>query len=108
MNDHAETCRFMQVWIMPDRRGHTPQYGSSTYEPADRHNKLLQVLQGTGQAPAWPNIHSKQCIKLHQDANIFVSESDAGFQYELQLGAERQVYLVCMEGEAATELAQSH
>jgi redox-sensitive bicupin YhaK (pirin superfamily) len=108
MNEHAEICRFMQVWIMPDRRGHTPQYGSSTYEPADRHNKLLQVLQGTGQAPAWPNIHSKQCIKLHQDANIFVSESDAGFQYELQLGAERQVYLVCMEGEAATELAQSH
>lgn len=37
-------------------------------------------------------------IKLHQDANVFVSESDAGKSFELQLGGSRQAYLLCIEG----------
>eukprot|EP00879_Flechtneria_rotunda_P001327 GHRR01001477.1.p1 GENE.GHRR01001477.1~~GHRR01001477.1.p1 ORF type:complete len:215 (+),score=56.36 GHRR01001477.1:905-1549(+) len=98
MNDHDETCRFLQVWIMPDKRGHKPNYGSSQYEPTDRHNKLLQVLSGTSAAPSWPSIHRNGCISLHQDANVFVSESDAGKEYELELGPKRQAYLLCMEG----------
>jgi redox-sensitive bicupin YhaK (pirin superfamily) len=29
LNEHAaETCRFLQVWLAPDKRGHAPQYGS--------------------------------------------------------------------------------
>jgi redox-sensitive bicupin YhaK (pirin superfamily) len=32
MNEGAETCRFLQLWITPDKRGHKPQYGSSIYE----------------------------------------------------------------------------
>ena len=33
-----------------------------------------------------------------QDANVFVSESDAGVQHSITLGAGRQVYLTCAEG----------
>lgn len=98
MNDHDETCRFIQTWILPDERGHTPQYGSSTYDKADRHNRLLHILGGTGPAPAWPGLHSREAIRLNQDANVAVSESDAGQQFELQLGPSRQAYLLCMEG----------
>ena len=28
MNDGSKVCRFLQIWLMPDARGHTPQYGS--------------------------------------------------------------------------------
>jgi redox-sensitive bicupin YhaK (pirin superfamily) len=100
MNEHKESCRFIQVWITPDARGHTPQYGSSTYAPADRHNRLLQVLSGTGAAPKWPGLHSPHSIQLHQDVNVVVSETDAGVQHGLELSAGRQAYLLCMEGEA--------
>jgi redox-sensitive bicupin YhaK (pirin superfamily) len=48
MNDGDVTCRFIQVWISPDQRGHKPQYGSREFTKADRHNKLLQILGGTG------------------------------------------------------------
>lgn len=35
------------------------------------------------------------------DANVFVSENDAGFGHEIVLGAGRQAYLVCIEGSMA-------
>ncbi|EFJ46541.1 hypothetical protein VOLCADRAFT_105456 [Volvox carteri f. nagariensis] len=98
MNEGSETCRFLQLWITPDRRGHDPQYGSSTYGKSDRHNRLLQILGGTGSPPAWPHTVNLQSIRLHQDANIFVSESDPGTRFDVSLGPNRQAYLICIEG----------
>ena len=37
-------------------------------------------------------------VTLHQDSNVFVSESDAGTSFEVELGAGRQMYALCMEG----------
>ncbi len=54
MNEGSETCRFLQLWITPDRKGHTPQYGSSTYKDSDRLDKLLLILRGTSEPPAFP------------------------------------------------------
>lgn len=98
MNDGDKTCRFLQIWLTPDQRGHDPQYGSATYEAADRHNRLLHMLGGTGAVPSWPTIQKGRCINLHQDANVFVSESDPGVQHDITLAAGRQAYLVCIEG----------
>lgn len=71
MNQHDEICRFLQIWFTPDAKGHTPQYGSSQYGKADRHNKLLLVLGGTGSVPTWEKVSIPNSIKLHQDANVF-------------------------------------
>jgi redox-sensitive bicupin YhaK (pirin superfamily) len=98
MNDGGETCRFLQVWITPDKRGHKPQYGSARYTKDDRHNRLLHVLRGTGASPAWRGVHSITATRLQQDANVFVSESDAGSSFDLLLAPRRQAYLVCAEG----------
>lgn len=98
MNDGDKTCRFLQVWITPDQRGHAPQYGSTRYQKADRHNRLLHILGGTGAVPTWSTVSSNQPIKLHQDTNVFVSESDAGVEHQVVLGPRRQAYLVCIEG----------
>jgi redox-sensitive bicupin YhaK (pirin superfamily) len=49
--------------------------------------------------PEWDGVHSKaEDIALHQDCNVFVSESDGGHKFEISLGNSRQAYLVCMEG----------
>lgn len=66
MNDEDETCRFLQVWLTPDRRGQKPQYGSTVYSDADRHNKLLRILSGTGASPAWNNVQEGVKTNLHQ------------------------------------------
>jgi redox-sensitive bicupin YhaK (pirin superfamily) len=98
MNDGEETCRFLQIWIQPDKRGYAPQYGSSTYKKEDRQNRLLHILGGTGSVPSWPSINSINSIKLNQDANVFVSELEANQSLELPLKPNRQAYLVTVEG----------
>ncbi|KAK9816980.1 hypothetical protein WJX72_007758 [[Myrmecia] bisecta] len=99
MNDEAETTRFLQVWLTPDQPGHKPQYGSAEHSLEDRHNKLQHLLGGTGAVPAWDNVRGPSSIKLHQDANVFVSENDAGVQHQVTLGPGRQAYLVTIEGQ---------
>lgn len=65
MNQGNTTCRFLQIWFMPVATGHKPQYGSSIYTKADRHNTLLRILGGTGGKPKW-NSTDGQPISLHQ------------------------------------------
>ncbi len=36
-----------------------------------------------------------------QDANVFVSECDAGTKFNIELGPKRQAYLICIEGDLA-------
>lgn len=66
MNEQDERTHFLQIWMTPDKRGHKPQYGSSTYSKADRNNKLLHILGGTGTMPAWKTATPGAGISLHQ------------------------------------------
>lgn len=99
MNDGGVTTRFLQIWLSPDRRGHTPQYGSRTFEPSERRNQLLLVLAGSGDMPSWNTVRTcDNPIRLHQDANALASESDPGVSHTITLNPNRQAYLVCIEG----------
>jgi len=100
MNEGANTCRFIQTWIQPDRGGHAPQYGSRAFGEAERRNRMLQILRGTGAAPQWGQGDGGDVPALHQDANVFVSEADAGHRLSLPIGPDRQAYLLCIEGGA--------
>lgn len=88
----------MQVWITPDKRGHAPQYGSTTIPESARHNVLRHILSGTGAAPDWAAASERAGVTLHQDCNVYASQCDAGTVFEVLLRAERQAYLLCMEG----------
>lgn len=117
MNDHpTDTVRLLQVWLLPEAKGLTPQYGSRTFSKAQRHNKLLQLLGGTGAAapPGWTSSASSPAaaaadggdgngdlIRLQTDANVFAVEADAGWRADLLLPPRRQVYLVAAEGDGA-------
>ena len=65
-NHDTKTVRSLQIWMTPDRKGHTPQYGSSRYTKEDRQDKLLLILGGTKPAPSWQDIAQGKGIKLHQ------------------------------------------
>ncbi|KAF8069394.1 quercetin 2,3-dioxygenase [Scenedesmus sp. PABB004] len=109
MNDHADPCRFIQVWITPDRGAPgygAPKYGSTRHAPGARRNRLLHLLGGTTPAPAWPRVNGEGRQALHADANVFVCESDAGDAHDLELGPGRQAYLLCMEGSLAANERQ--
>lgn len=97
MNKGNQILRFLQIWIKPDRKGHSPNYGSRIFKKEDRHNKLQHVLT------SYENYENAKdngigVIPIHQDANIYLSEADASLQQEFLLQKKRQAYIVCIEG----------
>lgn len=88
-NHGNETLRFLQIWILPDKIGHTPNYGDYRFNFDDRHNQWLHIVSSVeGNAP----------IKINQDANIYSLELDQGKEIEFPVKDGRQAYLVQIEG----------
>lgn len=101
MNDNdTEMCRFLQLWILPDRTGHKPNYGSKQYAPELRKNKALRVVGGQKDVTEFTT-NSDGAIAIHQDAQIFVGEIEPGKSVDFPLAPGRAAYLVCIEGSIA-------
>jgi redox-sensitive bicupin YhaK (pirin superfamily) len=85
----AETLRFLQIWILPDQNGHTPNYGDYRFNLEDCHNQWLHMVSRLdGPAP----------IKINQDANIHSLLLDKDKEISFPVKAGRQAYLVQIEG----------
>jgi redox-sensitive bicupin YhaK (pirin superfamily) len=83
------TSRFLQIWIFPDRKNLKPNYGDHRFAWEDRKNSWLHMVSGIdGNAP----------IKIHQDANIYSLELEAGREISFPVKKGRQAYLVQIEG----------
>lgn len=88
-NRGTDMLRFLQIWILPEKKGLTPNYGDCPLDWDGRRNQWLHMVSGqNGTAP----------IKIHQDSNIYALELDAGGSIDFAVGAGRQAYLVQIEG----------
>lgn len=70
--------------IVPDRKGHTPRYGSKRFADTDRLNKIQHLVGNEKEI-------KDGVIPIHQDANIFVSELEAGKSVNFTLDPSRQL-----------------
>lgn len=83
------TARFLQIWLLTNQEGLTPNYGDHKFEWEDRKNKWLHIVSSTkGDAP----------IKINQDANIYVLELENHKEIDFKVREGRQAYLVQIEG----------
>ena len=90
-NKHAEDTRILQIWVLPDRKGHTPNYGEYKFKYEDRMGKWLHFVSSKeGNAP----------IKVNQDVNFYVTEIEAGKEMEFEVKEGRQAYVVQIEGKS--------
>ncbi|MBI1977011.1 MAG: pirin family protein, partial [Candidatus Omnitrophica bacterium] len=90
-NTGKETTRILQIWILPDKKGHTPRYGDYPFEWGLRENRWLRLVSPEeGDAP----------VKIHQDANIDVVSLEKGRSIGFDVRKGRQAYLVLIEGSA--------
>lgn len=63
--------KFLQIWVIPNKKDVTPRYDQITLDPKDRINKLQQVLSPNSEdAGVW----------IHQDAWFHIGKFDQGFQ----------------------------
>ena len=91
MNEGEQEVRLIQTWIVPKKKGLTPQYGSKELDFRERHNRWLHLI-----GPEW----SDAAIIIYQDANMYVSEIDAAKTLAFELQSDRQLYVKIMEGQA--------
>ena len=85
----SQDLRLLQIWILPPKKGLDILYGSYKFKEEERKNKLLNIVSSKdGNAK----------IQLYQDVNFYVSELDAGKSLNYQLGQNRQIYFVQIEG----------
>lgn len=62
-----EAVKFLQIWVIPNKKGVTPRYDQITLNQEDRHNKLQQILSpNADDAGVW----------IHQDAWFHLGKFD--------------------------------
>jgi len=60
---------FLQIWIVPDRPGHSPGYEQKAFSEADRRGKLRLVASPDGRDGS---------VSIHQDASVYAGLLEPG------------------------------
>jgi redox-sensitive bicupin YhaK (pirin superfamily) len=47
-NQESDPLRFIQLWVVPDAKGHTPQYGSVRFKMDERQGNWLHMVSPMG------------------------------------------------------------
>lgn len=93
LNRQKESCRLLQIWIMPSAHGLPVRYDGKQFSLQERENRLLQVVGNPANAGKVP-------LYVNQDVNVYVSEiTDNESTVPFTIAADRQAYINCIEGE---------
>lgn len=91
--NHSKTdpVRLLQVWILPDRAGHTPRYDQKHFPAAERTNKLSLAASPDGAAGS---------LSLNQDARVYTTILEKGQSVSLPLAQGRHAWVQVGTGKA--------
>lgn len=89
----TEAVRFLQIWIMPDRRGHAPSYGQTKVSDEALAAGWTRVASGDESAGA---------MRIHNDVDVFVASPEAGTTLRHGIRQGRGVWLQVVRGTVAT------
>lgn len=92
MNEADEKLRLLQIWIIPDKKGYSPQYGDKKLPWQARCNQWLHIVSDE---------NGNASIKIHQDMNIFVAAMSEGNCLDFEVKNGRQAYFINIEGRAS-------
>ncbi|QDU77620.1 Quercetin 2,3-dioxygenase [Bremerella volcania] len=84
-----EPVHLYQIWLFPDRKGHTPSYEQKRFPDEQLKNELRVV--------ASPDAEDGSLL-IHQDAKIFLSKLDDGAVVEHPLVDGRHAWLQVLRG----------
>jgi redox-sensitive bicupin YhaK (pirin superfamily) len=88
----TEPVHFLQVWIVPDRRSLPPAYDQKAYDRGAAGERLVLLASGDGREAS---------IRLHQDADVFVTLLEKGARRTHALRPGRHAWVHVARGEAA-------
>jgi redox-sensitive bicupin YhaK (pirin superfamily) len=82
--------KFLQIWVIPDRRNVKPRYDQITLNIADRHNKFQQILSPS---------RDDEGVWIYQNAWFHLGQFDKGFSADYNFKAKGNgVYAFILSG----------
>jgi len=86
-----ETSNFLQIWILPNKKGHQPRYDQKYFNKEERKNKLQLIV-----SPEKEN----GSLWINQNAFIYLTELDQNIEMIYDLHSSKNgVYLFLISGE---------
>ena len=85
----TEPLHFLQIWIIPEKRGLPPSYEQKPVPLAERRGKLRLVAAPDAKAGA---------VLLHEDARVFVANLAAGERVSHDIAPGRGVWVQIARG----------
>jgi redox-sensitive bicupin YhaK (pirin superfamily) len=83
--------KFLQIWIMPNKKNVTPRYDQITLNISDRHNKLQQILSPSP---------DDEGVWIYQNAWFHLGQFDKGMSAEYTIKAKGNgVYAFILSGD---------
>lgn len=80
---------FLQIWIIPNAKGHPPSYEQQHFDIEQRRGRLALILSPDG---------VDQSLRLHQDARVYAACFEAGEHAELSVAQGRGVWIQLARG----------
>jgi redox-sensitive bicupin YhaK (pirin superfamily) len=96
----TDEVHFLQIWVMPSRRGIKPGYEQKTFSDADKRGKLRLIASNDGRDGS---------VTIHADASVFAGIFGKGDTAELAVSANRGAWVHVARGKArinGTELGE--
>lgn len=90
----TEPLHFLQIWILPDRRGLPPSYAERHFAEEERRDRFRLLVSPDGREGS---------ITIHQDARLWGAVLGAGVQARLPVAEDRHGWIQVVRGEIETE-----
>ena len=91
----GEKVNFLQLWIFPKVKNIEPRYDQKTFNPADRKNKLQEIVSPMANGGG---------VTINQDAWLHMGRFEKGFQTNYSLKQKGNgVYVFVIDGDVTIE-----
>jgi quercetin 2,3-dioxygenase len=88
-HSRTEPVHFLQIWIVPERKGLEPGYEQKTFPLEERHGKARLVASRDGRDGS---------LTVHQDIDLYTSVLEAGDEVAIALRPERSAWVQVARG----------
>jgi redox-sensitive bicupin YhaK (pirin superfamily) len=85
----TDAAHLLQIWILPDRRGHEPGYEQKAFPEAEKRGKLRLIASPDGKDGS---------VTIHQDAKLYASLLQPGQEVKHELEKGRYAWLQVAKG----------
>jgi redox-sensitive bicupin YhaK (pirin superfamily) len=86
----SESVHFLQIWILPEKKGLSPSYGQKSFPLRERKNTLRLVGSRDG---------AEGALVIHQDVELYLGHLEGGKSLEYVLRSGRGAWVQVIRGD---------